>query len=188
MTTPFPYRREAAIDLWGDAGDYVHAAYTRLRGLYFPTLPESMPIVIGLTAFGRCIGMTRHKWTSATARISIAPGIFAKGERAVDDLLVHEMAHVRIGRSSNPRSSHHTDEWYAIVNELSPAVLGYDVQVSRGADRKSVRVPDPSGRHKTTVRKVRVHEETQHRDVAGWPQSFRPDGYDFGAPISLPTY
>ena len=41
----------------------------------------------------------------------------------------------------------------------------------------------------SVVRKVRVADAIPHKLVASWPYSFRPEDYDFGAPIDdCPSY
>ncbi len=52
-----PYR-EAAVVLWGEAGGYVRDYYARIRAVLHPELPPQLPIVIGLTPYGACEGMT----------------------------------------------------------------------------------------------------------------------------------
>ena len=55
MASPEDYAQAAAL-LWGEAGEYAAAGYCRLnRGLFGGSLPP-LPIVIGLTAYGGCLG------------------------------------------------------------------------------------------------------------------------------------
>lgn len=182
--------RSAAEALWGEAGAYAHHAYTRLRTEHLPALPAELPIVIGITAYGHCLGLTRSDWEDGP-RITLASNLFAAGHRRVDDTLLHEMVHAALilaGR--NP--AHDAEPWYDTVRRLSPTVLGHDLEVRRGGDRKSVRVPNPlageDGQPATVVRKVRVESSVSHGDVARWPYSFRPTDFDCGAPISCPSY
>jgi hypothetical protein len=182
--------REAATALWGEAGTYAYDTYDRLRAQLYPELPEQLPIVIGLTAYGHVIGLTRCQET--TPRISVFSPLFDAGYRQVDDLLTHEMLHAWLHVTGcDPK--HDGAPWYAAVNRLSPAVLGRPVGARLGADRKSVRVPNPAytkggSEPKTVVRKVRVTEAVPHGAVARWPFGFRPDDYDWGTPIYCPTY
>ncbi|ETT26917.1 hypothetical protein RR21198_0016, partial [Rhodococcus rhodochrous ATCC 21198] len=123
-------------------------------------------------------------------RITIASNLFAKGNRAVDDVMVHEMLHTSLILAGKP-SDHDTEDWYATVRELSPRVLGQSLDVRRGSDRKSVRLPNPnytpgSDEPRTIVRKERI--ASNHEKVARWPMPFRPDGYDWGPTIHCPTY
>lgn len=178
--------RDAAVALWGEAGAYTHDAYRRWLQLY-PGLPEHLPITIGLVAYGACMGATRTGWEYGP-RITIFSPMFAKGRRWVEDIVVHEMAHAWL-KLTDQDVEHESEAWYATVRRLSPAVLGHELGVRRGADRRSVRVPnpDPDG-PRTVVRKVRVDTAIQHGDVATWPHAFRPAGYDWGEPIPCPTY
>ena len=181
--------RDAAVALWGEAGAYAHDAYARIRAQHFPALPEQLPIVIGITAYGRCLGLTRACWDHGP-RITVASNLFAQGRRRVDDTMVHEMLHVWLHQAGHS-IEHRSDPWYAAVRRLSPAVLGHELDVRRGADRRSVRVPNPhagEGRPATVVRKVRADNAVPHGDVARWPSAFRPEGYDFGEVLYCPTY
>ena len=89
-----------------------------------------MPVVIGLTAYGRCIGLTRGSagWLAAP-RITLAPELFngnhrtQGGPRMVSDVLVHEMVHaVLMLRDEDP--GHNGVPWCRVITELSPRVLG----------------------------------------------------------------
>jgi len=181
--------RDAATALWGDAGAFAHDAYGRNRHLY-PELPEQLPIVIGITAYGACRGLTRIGGSHGP-RISLFSAEFAKGRRIVEDILIHEMLHAWLTITGQD-ISHDSDAWYTAIRRLSPAVLGRDLDVRRGVTRRSVRVPNPrfgeDGQPKTLVRKAPVEGATPHGDIARWPQPFRPTDFDPGPPIDCPTY
>jgi hypothetical protein len=182
--------RDAAEVLWGEAGAFAHDAYTRNLHLY-PGLPAELPIVCGLTAYGACVGMTRLGWR-AGPRISLFSPLFSAGHRRVEDTVIHEMLHGWL-YITGQETGHDSEAWYAALRRLSPEVLGRDLDVRRGAARKSVRIPNPNfglvdGAPKTLVRKVKVDDAVAHRDVAGWPHTFRPDDFDWGKPIYCPTY
>lgn len=176
--------RDAATLLWGDAGAYAHDAYTRWRPL-FPELPDELPIVIGITAYGHCVALTRTGWQRGP-RISIASNLFKIGPRRVDDAMVHEMLHAWLAVTGQS-TAHDSEAWYAAVRRLSPAVLGHPLDVRRGAHRKSVRVKLDGG-SVSVIRKIRNPDAVPHASVAGWPHPFRPEGYDRGEPIDCPTY
>ena len=195
--------RDAAVKFWGEAGAYAYDAYARIRAPLYPELPDQLPIVIGLTAYGHCLGLTRGYWQHGP-RISLPPEIFrgttavgAKrhvtgGTRRVDDVLTHEMLHAWLFATGR-QHAHDSADWYEAVQRLSAAVLGHELVTRRGADRKSVRVPNPAhepgnGTPKTIVRKEPVKTAIQHADIARWPESFRPDDYDWGRPIECPPY
>ncbi len=181
--------RTAASTLWGEAGTAVHDSYTRWRAELFPELPEQLPIVIGITAYGACMGLTRYR--ADGARISIASSLFAQGRRAVDDVMVHEMAHVYLSQCEED-PAHDGEPWYAAVQRFSPAVLGHELDVRRGGGRRSVRVANPQagedGQPATVVRKVAVSGVVPHAQVARWPGPFRPEGYNGGPSIPCPSY
>jgi hypothetical protein len=183
--------RDAAEALWGRAGTYAHDAYARHRAALYPELPGQVPIVIGITAYGHWDGLTRPGWAHGP-RISLSSAAFGRGHRYVDDLLAHEMLHAWLAITGHA-VRHDSPDWYAAIARLSPAVLGRPVDARRGAGRRSVRVPNPDWRPgsatpKTLVRKRPVPDAVPHADVAAWPQSFRPDGYDWGGAIDCPPY
>jgi hypothetical protein len=192
--------REAAVALWGDAGAYAHDTYGRLRPWLYPELPESLPIVIGIQAYGHCLALTGPRW-HAGPRISIASNLFPAGREHVTDVLTHEMLHAWL-HVTGRQLAHESADWYAAVRRLSPAVLGRELDVEYrppGKRRRSVRVPNPaydpadenSQEPKTVVRKEPVppdDAEHEHGLVARWPGSYRPDGYDYGVPIECPIY
>jgi hypothetical protein len=183
--------RDAAQALWGEAGTYAHDAYARIREALYPELPGQIPIVIGITAYGHCDGLTRGGWEHGP-RISLFSSAFGQGRLYVDDLLTHEMLHAWLFVAGR-QVTHGSADWYEAVRCLSPAVLGRQVDARRGAARRSVRVPNPAyqpggNEPKTLVRKEAVADAVQHADVARWPHSFRPAGYQWGEPIECPPY
>jgi hypothetical protein len=161
------------LDTAGPAGAYVHDFYARVRAVHFP---DQLPIVIGITAYGHCAGVTRGDWQHGP-RISVESRLFDLGRRQVDDLLLHEMLHVALILAGQHRK-HAGDAWYSEVRRLSPVVLGQELDVRPGAGRRSVRVPNPDlgpGKPATVVRKMRNDDAVPHRDVASGPQTFRPE-------------
>lgn len=200
LTTAY---RDAAVLFWGEAGAYAYDAYDRIRAGLYPELPARLPIVIGLTAYGACLGLTRGGWEHGP-RITLPPEVFqgttaegasrrvTGGMRQVDDTLTHEMLHawlITTGRNA----AHDSAGWYEAIRRLSPAVLSCELDARRGAGRKSVRVANPAhvpggSEPKTLVRKRGTGHAVTHGDVARWPQAFRPGDYDWGTPIPCPTY
>ena len=83
--------RQAAITLWGEAGAHMHDCYDRWHHLY-PELPDTVPIVAGITAYGHCIGATQCTWEHGP-RITIHSNQFGRGKNVVADIMVHEMLH-----------------------------------------------------------------------------------------------
>jgi hypothetical protein len=151
----------------------------------FPELRDSMPIVLGLSAYGRCAGLSRLNNPYLDGpRITIATQ-YLKHANDVRDVIVHEMLHCWLyltGRDTD----HQSRDWYESVNRLSPTVLEFDLNVRRGGARKSVRVRLADGT--STGRKRTVAGAVKHGDVARWPNAFRPEGWNHGGPVHCPTY
>lgn len=185
--------RDAALKLWGEAGGYVHDAYTKHLPL-FDNLPNELPIVIGLSAYGHCIGHTRVGDAALDGpRITIASNTFASGTTEVSDVMLHEMMHVSL-HLRGQSMAHAGEPWYRLCRDLAPHVLGEALNIKRGSGRKSVRIENPKynadgpDTRKTLVRKVSVEGGTNHADVARFPYSYRPAGTPTGRIIDVPTY
>lgn len=179
----------AARWLWRDAGQYAVDSFARLnRDLFGNELP-ALPIVIGLTAFGRCIGLTRYDWLG-DPRITLAPRLFNRdGVRDVDDTLTHEMVHaVLFLRGENTKHNH--APWCMAITALSPKVLGHEITARPVGTR---RVPNPAREHDATAEKTKVVRQAEpgaltRKQLAEWPHSLRPADFDHGPTISVPTY
>ena len=187
MTTDL---REAATIFWGDAGTYVYDCYQQLRPL-FPNLPDTLPIVIGLSAYGKCSGITRANDPHLNSpRISIATQYLPQGTGYVKDVMLHKMIHTTLhlsGRNTN----HNGADWYAECQRLAQTVLGHPITlVPYSRQRKPVRVPNPkwtegSDLPKTIVRKVPRDPDTiqhPHAKVAGFPPRRSAPTTTTGAP------
>jgi hypothetical protein len=187
--------QEAAIVFWSGAGEYLYEKYREHREMYFPELPEELPIVIGITAYGHCHGLTDHKWNEGSGpRITIESRLFGINTYLVDDVLLHEMLHAWL-HVTGQKIRHDSGPWYQAVRRLSPAVLGREVEIERGhgGGRKSQRMPNPAyepgnGQPKTVVRKVRIDQAITHDQVATWPGSFRLEGYPRTLTMPCPSY
>ena len=66
MATHEDYRQAAAL-LWGEAGEYAAEELARLNREHFAGSIPPMPVIIGLTAFGKCIGATRDSGTRGSS-------------------------------------------------------------------------------------------------------------------------
>jgi hypothetical protein len=128
MSKKDQYRLAAEV-LWGEAGAWAVDEYARLNAAYFGGRLPAVPIVIGLTAYGHCIGLTRGggAWRDARPRITLHSGHFARGTGAVSDTLLHEMVHVKLILAGEC-PDHNGRPWCAEVERLSPLVLGRTVQ------------------------------------------------------------
>lgn len=172
--------REAAQALWGPAGHDVYNWYDELLP-HYPHLPETgLPIVFGMTAYGRCIGITRYRKLPRIT-LSTSHGI-ADGKRGrlyLRDVLAHEMLHAEL-RLAGEKTGHRYAAWRQSIMRLSPAILGYEIDVK--PPLKSVRVTDPKS-GTSHIRKEPDPDGTRQSKIARWPQSFRPKGYDYGEPF-----
>jgi hypothetical protein len=197
------YARAAAL-LWGPGGEFAAAEFARInRELFAGSIPP-MPIVIGMSAYGHCIGMTMPASWLKSPRISLTPEIFngsadrpdgsrgriRGGQRQVADVLVHEMVHAALFlRGENP--AHNEAPWCKLITELSPDVLGTDITARPVRPRRvpnPARETDPSA-PKTIVRRMPDAGALAQIDLARWPHSLRPAGfYDGGKPLWVPTY
>jgi hypothetical protein len=123
----------AAGLLWGEAGRHAAAEFARINWELFAGSIPPMPVIIGLTAYGKCLAATLPAagWLAAP-RITLAPELFngnhrtAGGAPMVADVLTHEMIHaVLMFRGEDP--GHNGEPWCRMIAGLSPAVLGREV-------------------------------------------------------------
>ena len=195
MSTHEDYRQAAAL-LWGEAGAFAAAEFARLNREHFAGSIPPMPIVIGLTAFGRCIGLTRGGSWLSSPRITLAPELFngnhrtAGGPRMIADTLIHEMTHAAlILRGEDPDAQQRAA--CRLITELSPAVLGREITARPVCPR---RVPHPDRASDPDAPKTKVVRRPEpgmmsQAELATWPQCCRPgDYYLEGKPIPVPTY
>lgn len=167
--------RAAAVMLWGEAGAFVGDTFVRFNREYFGGRVPPLPIVIGLTAYGHCIGLTRSK--PELPRISLASGIFRRS-REVEDTLLHEMLHAEL-MLAGLSHKHNDTPWCQRIAELSPAVLGHPIQVApvklRRVDKRVTRQP--------------LEDHLGQGVLARWPYSLRPAGYlDGDRALDVDTY
>lgn len=195
MSTYEDYRQAAAL-LWGEAGDFAAAEFARLNREHFAGSIPPMPVIIGLTAFGRCIGVTRGAGWLDSPRITLAPELFNGNHRTpggppmVSDVLIHEMVHAALMlRGEDPQ--HNSAPWCRVITELSPALLGCEITARPVVPR---RVPNPDRAEDQDAPKTVVVRKSEpgampQADLAAWPHSQRPGGYYLaGRPIPVPTY
>lgn len=171
--------REAAVRLWGDAGALAVDTFARLNTTYFGDRLPPVPIVIGLTAYGKCLGFTRHEPKGLPLpRISLASPKF-DNVRVVEDTILHEMVHVEL-HLAGLYPKHNGLPWCQRIEELSPAVLGHGV---RAVPVKVQRVE--GGR----LARRPLDGHLSRKVIGTWPHSVRPHGYYDGAPgIDVDTY
>jgi hypothetical protein len=198
----------AAALLWGEAGQFAAAEFARINREHFAGSIPPVPIIIAMTPYGCCIGLTGAPSWLASPRISLAPEIFTGsrerldprtgrmgpgrihgGPRQVSDTLVHELIHAAlILRGENPE--HNADPWCKLITELSPDLLGVDITAR---PVRTHRVPNPARETdpkapKTIVRRMPEPGCLAQMDLARWPHSLRPPGWHDGdRPIYVPA-
>jgi hypothetical protein len=182
----------AAVTLWGPAGEYVYCTFDELNARHFDGELPALPIVIGITAFGRCLGLTRHddRRPAGLPRITLGSNIFAPTEHSlaqgtqirhghgeVRDVLLHEMIHARLMLEGKD-PTHNGQSWCDEIERLSPAVLRRKVKASpvkpRRLDGKVVR--------------RELDGYLSRQEIATWPGSLRPASWSPGRPIPVDTY
>ncbi|MGO9079033.1 MAG: SprT-like domain-containing protein [Streptosporangiaceae bacterium] len=186
----------AASLLWGEAGKFAAAEFDRLnRELFAGSIPP-MPLIIAMTPYGHCIGMTMSASWLASPRITLAPEIFngsrrlRGGPRQVADVLAHEMVHAALMlRGEN--ADHNEPPWCAMITELSPDLTGRSILARPVRTR---RVPNPAreadpAAPKSIVRRMPDPGALSQLDLARWPHSLRPaDWYETDRSIHAPAY
>jgi hypothetical protein len=172
--------RQAASLLWGAAGRFLVDTYERVNGQYFDDQLPPVPLVIGLTAYGHCIGLTRRDGPWAGPRIAVASGQFRQGTRAVEDVLVHEMVHVKL-ILAGADSSHNAEPWCREIMRLSPRVLGHPIQAAPVKTRWN---PET----KRSMRGTPQPGWLSRQALARWPHSCRPGTVAPGPILSTATY
>jgi len=154
-------------------------------------------VIIGLSAYGRCIGVTRsaEDWLAAP-RIGLAPEVFNGNHRTpggalmVADVLVHEMIHAAL-MLRGEEAGHNGAPWCRMLTDLSPAVLGCAVDARPVLPR---RVPNPERESdpaapKTVVIRRAEPGQLPREDLAHWPIACRAANYYTGdKPVWVPTY
>jgi hypothetical protein len=195
MSTYEDYRQAAAL-LWGEAGDFAAAEFARLNREHFAGSIPPMPVIIGLTAYGKCIGATLAVGWLDSPRITLAPELFngnrrtAGGPRMVSDVLVHEMVHATLILRGET-SEHNGEPWCRLIAELSPVALGREITARPVRPRRVPhpdRASDPDAPKTKVVRKPEPGAMSQD-ELARWPHCRRPgDYYLEGKPIPVPPY
>jgi hypothetical protein len=176
--TSADYRRAAEV-LWGEAGAWAVDEYQRHNVRYFEGRLPPVPVVIGLTAYGRCLGLTRGhgEWARELPRISLQSGHFEGGTRGVSDTILHEMVHVRLILAGlDP--SHNAKPWCAEIERLSPLVLGRAVKARpvhpRWVNGSKQRLP--------------LDGHLTRMELATWPDMLREPSTETGQVLAVSSY
>lgn len=166
---------------WGRAGEFAADEFSRINREHFAGSVPPLPIVIGIAAYGHCIGLTRGH---STPRISLASEIFNGSHRqrggplTVSDTLIHEMVHAFLMlRGENP--SHNAPAWCRMITELSPDLVGHEIIAEPVG---TMRVPNPDRETDPKAPKTKVVRRPKpgcltQEQLASWPHLIRPDGY-----------
>src|SRR5580700_2317672 len=130
MAAHADYRAAAAL-LWGDAGAFAADELARLNRDHFAGSLPPLPVVIGLTAYGKCLGLTRGEeaggWAGGPPRITLqSQTVNEGGTLVVSDVLVHEMTHAALMLRGEDWH-HNAAPWCRLITELSPGVLGCEI-------------------------------------------------------------
>ncbi len=180
MVSKEDYRKAAEI-LWGDAGRWACDEFDRLNAILFSEQIPPLPIVIGLVAFGKCLGLTRGRgnWLGGTElpRITLASNRFAGGTNRISDTLLHEMVHAKLILAKlDP--SHNARPWCAELERLSPVVLGRTIQAN------------PISPSKINGRSVRIEKpgHLARMQLARWPHSLREPDREPGIVFDVDSY
>jgi hypothetical protein len=119
--------REVASHFEGDVGTALFDYYDAVNWHFFDNaLPQAF-LLTALTAYGRCIGLTKSS-TEYKPIILIHPSLTTPKERFYT--VLHEAIHVNVrynlrrGKPDGAKTSHSTDEWLSEVNRIAK-LLGY---------------------------------------------------------------
>jgi hypothetical protein len=177
MTYTHDQCRVAAEIAYGEAGVYAVEEFDRInRWLFDGALPPT-PIVIGLTAYGRTRGFCRGQSADRPVpRITLHPLIFGARNR-VTDMIIHEMLHAFL-MSEGREHKHNTKPWCEMIEKLSPAVLGLEIH-ARPVNTRSI-----GGVRK----KAPLDGHLEQHQLASWPGSLRPYGWDAGEPLAVDPF
>jgi hypothetical protein len=169
--------RDALENLWGEAGTWAAASWTRHNSEHFDGRLRYHGIVWGLTPHGGRLGHTY-----ASGRITLHPSLLAPqesawgirdqlGARYAEDVLLHEMVHSSLFErdiSNSSRHPHHnTEEWCAEIMRITPQ-LG--LEPVKAAPVKPRRI-------KGVVKREPLDGHLSRDDISHWPHSLRPAGY-----------
>jgi len=130
-------------------------------------------MVIGITAYGHCIALTRGY---DRPRISIASTLFRDGTVAVSATILHEMIHAKLVLEGKD-SAHNGQPWCDEITRLSPSVLG------RAIHAKPVRPRRVDGKPKRVVEPGHL----SRKELARWPHHAH-ENLTGGAVIPVDTY
>jgi hypothetical protein len=172
------YRRAAGV-LWGQAGEFCVDEFERLNDWLFDGELPPLPIVIGITAYGKCIGLTRGagNWDGEVPRITIASNLFAQGANWVTETMLHEMVHVKL-ILTNQIPEHNAMPWCAEITRLTQLAYGTKINA------------EPVNPRRVNGKVVRQRRDgfLARAELARWPHCLHDESWNPGEPISVETY
>jgi hypothetical protein len=188
--SPVPFRTlpeyVAAME-WqhGKAGAFLAEEFDRINSECFGGELPFLPLTIGLTIYGKRIGLTRCGWNgeAEAPRITIASWWFRAGANHVRDTLLHEMIHARL-RLDGEDTAHNSEPWCREITRLSPLVLGYEIKAQPVKHRRVPKAKLVEGEPKYT--RAPLPGFVSRKTIAGWPHTLRPRGFDPGEVLHAP--
>ncbi|SRR6266571_1815376 len=134
--------REIAAHFEGDVAVTAFEYYDAINKHFFNgELPQAF-IIMGITPYGRCIGLTKHYFKQPIILLHV--GLKTEQERFYT--LLHEAIHVQVRYvlEYTGEKSHDSDEWLSEVNRIAP-ILGYH-EASLAADKVRRRPKSEGGK------------------------------------------
>jgi hypothetical protein len=174
------YRKAASV-LWGAAGEFCVDKFERLNDWLFAGELPPLPFVIGITAYGKCIGATRHggEWDRGLPRITIASNHFRSGRNNVTETILHEMVHAKLILAKQV-PDHNALPWCAEITRLTRLAYGKEIKV------------EPVKPRRVDGKVVRLKRDgyLSRDDLAHWPHCLHEGdaSWDRGEPISVESY
>lgn len=180
--------RSVAEYYWGERATWAYRLSDQINARCFDgRLPVPM-IQWGLTAHGRCLGLTREVGPKDRPVITLHNSIWGDGELTAEgrraeawggvpacrlyafDVLVHELTHVA-ARGWSGESSHNNKTWMGEIERVSPTIGLPGIVASR---TKMARIPGGGG----GMRRVPVKAGSiSLKDASTWPYSCRSDEF-----------
>lgn len=159
--------RHAAGLLWGDAGRWAVDESERWNSEAFDNELPPLPIVIGLTAYGRSLAVCRYPGSNRPLpRVTIHPSEFnTEGLRHASHVVLHELLHAWLMlRGEN--STHNAAPWCGAIVRLSRRL--FDLEI--------VAIPETNRRAATKARRAELGAISRTA-VSSWPHSIIHPNY-----------
>jgi SprT-like family len=178
----------AAVLLFGEPVSWLYDEFQRHNAHYFGGALQPIPIVVGLSAYGGCLGLTRlaGEWGDAP-RITIATQYLKRGRNETSDILLHEMIHALLSQQGE-NVRHNGAPWCREIMRITPLL---DLPPILAAPIVPSRVPSRAGgligRQAKPVR-VAKPSHLSRQDLAHWPHSLRSRTASSSPPLRVSMY